>query len=330
MGSRVNRWGNLRKRHGNAHFLALVAREVAFQVAKWRAEAPEQWKAGARGLDVERLIRALDRAESLKIDPYLVPFVIMGAEWLFRVRPLTLADIHGSLDQLEGKLRGAGLGDTMPWQAALLVGGIYPGVVAGLRRRHYLVSLGQWAFPVRGWRDLVAGQEQGKKKQTVPARQAGKAGVAPALSPIITGLLVDAFAERAPTRDAGGRALAMEVASILRGRKIQSGDFGVLLRVASGPAPVGVIGVASASPGDLRTWLTLRWERAYRTYFEERGRDWPTFLVEVAHNPLAVFQPLADVFAVAQLYDVAWWYELSPRRKAANPAGPQPSSRKDR
>ena len=44
----------------------------------------------------------------------------------------------------------------MPWEESLLVGGIYGGARNGLRGARYLVSLGQWAFPVKGWRDLVS------------------------------------------------------------------------------------------------------------------------------------------------------------------------------
>lgn len=332
MGRRVNRWGNLRKRQGNAHFLALVAAEVAAQVATWRAEAPAQWKPRQRELDVERLRLALHRAKSLKVDPYLVAFVIMGAEWLFRARPLGLDDIHGCLDQIEAKLRSRGLGDTLPWQASLVVGGIYPGVVKGLRRARYMVSLGEWAFPVRGWRDLVAGQEHERKNKSLRHPWGpGKPGKVPALSPIIAGLLVDSFAERAQPPGGGGRALAIDVSSILRGGKIQSGDFGVLLRAASGPAPAAVTGVPDAAPAELRSWLMLRWESAYRNCFE-RKRTWSTFFVEAAHNPLAVFGPLANPAVVAQLYDIAWWHDLSPRRTRSKAPAPErrPASKKAR
>src|SRR2546422_6844962 len=91
----------------------------------------------------------------------------MGTEWLFRARPLTQRDLEGTLDQLEAKLRGMGLGDAMPWEASLVVGGIYDGARRGLRGARYLLSLGQWAFPLKGWRNLVAGQERGRKNKTL-------------------------------------------------------------------------------------------------------------------------------------------------------------------
>src|SRR5262249_6527819 len=151
-----------------------------------------------RQLDAERLRLALHRADHLQVDPYLLAYVILGAEWLFRARPLTEDEIAASLDQLESRLRRMGIGDSMPWEASLLVGGIYPGVVSGLRGARYLISLGRWAFPVRGWRDLVEGQERGRKRKTVPAAvKPKKPGRIPALSPIVVGILVDALAERA-------------------------------------------------------------------------------------------------------------------------------------
>jgi hypothetical protein len=331
MGRLPNRWGDLRKRRGNAHSLALAAPAIAFQVAKWRAELPANGKAKPRELDVERLRRALHRAESLQVDPYLVAFVVMGAEWLFRARPFEPEDIAASLDQLEAKLRAVGIGDVMPWEASLLVGGIYPGVLKGLRRGRYLVALGRWAVPARGWREVVAGQLADKKRS--PGREPGpsrKRGSIPELGPIVVGLLVDAFAARSVQPGGGGRALAMELASILRGRRIQSGDFGTLLRAASGPPPDKITGFPNECPADLRGWLASRWESAYRICFDEGKRYWSSFLVEAATNPLALFKPLADQDVVNQLYDVAWWHDLSPRRKSMAGKTPSPASKKGR
>ncbi len=311
--------------------MALAAPAIASQVVKWRAELPAQRKARQQELDVERLRLALHRAESLRVDPYLVAYVVMGAEWLFRSRPLEPEDLAKALDQLEAKLRQVGIGDVMPWEAALLVGGIYPGVEKGLRRGRYLVALGRWAFPAYSWRDIVVGQQQGTKRSLgqEPETQR-KRGSIPRLGPIIVGLLVDAFAARVQRPGAGGRALAMELASILSGREIKSGDFGTLLRASTGPAPKKVTGVPNTHPTDLREWLALRWESAYRICFDEGKRYWSTFLVEAAANPLALFKPLADPAVVAQLYEIAWWHDLSPRRKPATAEASRAASKKGR
>jgi hypothetical protein len=256
-------------------------------------------------------------------------YVIMGAEWLFRARPLTQRDVEGALDRLEAKLRRMGLGDAMPWEASLLVGGMYDGARRGLRGVRYLVSLGQWAFPLQGWRDLVAGQERGRKNKTLAhSWKPGKPGKIPALSPIVAGILTDAFAERAQPPGGGSRALALEIASILQGKKIQPGDFGVWIRAASGPVPLAATGVPDVSPADLRTWLALRWESAYQSWFAQPQRYWSSLMVEAADNPLALFGPLGHADVVAQLYGVAWWHSPSPRRRTARSVGRRPPSGK--
>lgn len=315
MGRRVNRWGIVEKWQGKAPFLSRVAPAVAFQVEKWRNEVPEQWGTERRGLDAERLRLALHRADYLKVDPYLVAYVIMGAEWLFRTRPLTQQDIEDSLDQIEAKLRTMGIGGSMPWHSSLLVGGIYRDVVAGLRGAPHLVSLGRWAFPIKGWRDLVAGQERGRKLKTLTDVSKGtKPGRAGALSPIIAGLLVDSFAERAGQAGVGARALAIEVASILRGSEIEPSDFARWVHAALSPAPEANTGVLGTPPADLRNWLLLRWNSAYEMCFKNPRRYWSTFLIEAATNPVAVFLALADPDVVTQLYGIAWWRTRSPRR----------------
>src|SRR5207244_2273870 len=139
--------------------------------------------------------------------------------------------VEDTLDCIEAKLQAIGIGGSMRWQSSLLVGGIYRGVLAGLHGAPYLVSLGRWAFPIKGWRDLVAGQERGRKRKTLPrAVKRRKSGEAGALSPIIVGILVDGFAEQAGQAGTGARALAIEVASILRGATTQPSDFGRWLR----------------------------------------------------------------------------------------------------
>jgi hypothetical protein len=325
MAGRTNRLGNPPKWHGKAHFLDSVASEVAFHVAKWRAEAPEQWGERPRELDVERLRRVLHDADHMKLDPYLVAFLIMGTEWLFRVRPLKQEDAERSLDELELRLQRTALSDSQPWQASLIVGGIYPVVSRGLRAARYVVSLGTWAFPIHGWRDVVAGHERDRARKAIgDKRDSQKPGKVPVLSPIIAALIVDSLgAEVTPPRT-GSRALALEVASMLRGRKIQAGEFGVWWRAAAGQAPKTACGVAGVSPSTLRDWLALRWKSAYQIRFEEVGRVahqkryWSTFLIEATHNPRSVFAALADAKVVTELYAIPWYHDLSPRRSKAH------------
>ena len=295
----------------------VVAPEVAAYVRTWREECPELWTRDKRQIDATALREALGQADRLHLDPYLVAYAVMGAEWLFRARPLMLRDLEADLDELEERLCRSAIADARPHLASLLVGSIARALAGGLKGTRYYVALGEWATPIAGWRHLVAVQERDQKKKTVAApREPAKSGQIPALSPVIAGLVVEGLAERVCGAGRGGTALALKVASILRGRRIQSGEFGIWRRGALGPAPDLPTGVAGdPAPADLREWLLRRWKSAYEMCFDERKRTWSAFLVEAAHNPYSVFGPLANPEALTHLYAIPWSQDLSPKRK---------------
>ena len=73
-----------------------------------------------------------------------------------------------------------------------------------------------------------------------------------------------------------------------------------------------------------------RWESAYKACFHARGHLWSRFVVDIAHNPLGVFLSLADPAVVSHLYEIAWWHDLSPRRKMARAPQRRAPSKKAR
>src|SRR2546427_6600694 len=100
--------GRLRKpseQGGNAHLLSLVASQAAHQVMAWRKEVETEGGAGLLEIEAPDLHKTLVRAESFGLDPYMVAFVIMGAEWLFRARRLKREEIEAKLDELQQRLR---------------------------------------------------------------------------------------------------------------------------------------------------------------------------------------------------------------------------------
>src|SRR5262249_43423985 len=130
MSTDSHRLGIGRNPRGKAHFLNLVAPQVADCVRAWRAECPELWPKDQREIDPAALRQALGQAQRLRLDPYLVAYVVMGAEWLFRARPLTLQDLEDDLDQLERRLARSTIAGTRPRLASPVTGGIAR-VVAG-------------------------------------------------------------------------------------------------------------------------------------------------------------------------------------------------------
>ncbi len=282
---------------------------------RWREENPEQWRPDRREIDAAELYAALDGAERISLDPYLLVYVVMGAEWLFRARPLTRRDVEASLDQFEFRLRRMAIADFEPWRASLLVGASARAAFEGLKRARYLVSLGLWAAPMGGWRDFLPPQKAAKSRPTGEPLDSPKAGKIPTLSPIVAGIIVEGLAERAGRLGKGGKALALRIASLLRGRAIQRGEYGVWRRAVSIPAAGPPVGAPDATqPPTLREWLIRRWASAYENAFVACKRDWAGYLVEAAYNPHALFGPVADPDVVSLLYSLSWYHEVSPRR----------------
>jgi hypothetical protein len=154
---------------------------------------------------------------------------------------------------------------------------------------------------------LVAAQERDQKRKTVDQpRGRAKPGKIPALSPIVAGIVIEGLAESVCGTRNGGTALGINVASILRGRVIQSGEFGIWRRRTSGPAPNLPTGNDGSLPVDLRGWLVQRWRSAYEICFVDRRLPWSGYLMEAANNPHSLFAPLADPEAVTLLYSVPW------------------------
>jgi hypothetical protein len=334
---RVRRLGIREKSGVNAHFLDL---EVARCVRRWRQESPEQWKPGKWDLDGDALREVLHQAESMGIDPCLVAHVVMGVEWLFRERPMTPKEVEAVLDEIEERFRRSGFADSKPWLASLVVGAIAPDVLEGLKRTRYLISLRQWATPKFGWRNLALGQGGGAKQARLG--DPSKPGKTTTLSPIIASLVVEGIAERLVPPRGGSRSLALGLASLLKGSKVQAGDYGVWRRATAIAPPVASSGMSelpasspeatgswdsdgdpnhewlvrtfSFPPSDLRDWLVQRWVSSFLIAFIEKKRGWRAYLHEAAHNPLVLFLPVANLEVVSSLYSLSWYHDVSPRR----------------
>ena len=313
------RLGIPRKRGPNARFRDLAAAQVAWYVEKWRRDAPEQWSAAAR-IDVPALRDSFDAAKTLDVDPYLVGYVVMGTEWLFRVRRLTQDEILSILDQAEATV--GRLVDTRPWVASLATAALAPQAAAALAKVPFYIGMGQWSLPGRGWRTIAGMLERDRKRKTVDAHpKPAKSGAIPALSPIIAGLVAEGLAERALTPRRGNTAFALKVASNLRGRRVQLGEFGEWRASAEQAPPSSSTGdQLPAAPASLREWLVRRWQSAYDIAFMEGKRTWSAYLVEAAHNPLTLFAPLCDLSVLSQLYATTWHRR---RPKAPRPASAQ-------
>lgn len=300
---------------GNAHFLDEIASQVAVHVAKWRAEIPELWKPRYYSLDEARLRAFLERAASKGLAPKFVSHVILGSEWLFRARPLTQSDVEAHLDEIEQRLRRSVLADWKPWLAALVVGSIAQGVIEGLERTHYMVSLRQWAAPTYDWRSLLADRDGGSTRRGY-LLDSSKSGKIPRLSPILASLIIERAVENTSLPRSGSKALALELASILFKRKIQPGEFNVWRRAIEIPAPSRPTGMPNdyVPPSNFRDWLVQRWMSSHYIAFAERNRDWAEYTFEAAHNPLALFAPVADLEVISLLYSLSWYHEVSRRR----------------
>jgi hypothetical protein len=280
----------------------LVASEVAHQVKAWRKEVESEWGAGSLEIEVPALHRSLVRAQSLGVDPYLVAFVVMGAEWLFRARRLTQEEIASKLDELEERLARSVLADWEPELASLLVGGIAESAFRALGGVVYLVSLGTWARPKYTWRSSL--QAPGAEELIYPP---GKPGAIAKLSPTIAGLIVEGLADRVCPPHHGSRALGIQIASILRKRRVQNGEFLQWRHRLSCAAPDLPTGCADEpAPKDLREWLIQRWMRAYDFTLGGSGSSWTVFLLAVADPPVGEFWQISDTNVLAALYSLPW------------------------
>ena len=329
MGRPANRLGIPEKRPQEAHFLDPLTLAVAWHVAGWRRENPEQWVVRQQEIDPTGLRAVLGKAERMGLDPYLVAHVILGAEWLFRARPLTQADIESTLDELERRLRRSTAFGLRPWLASLLVGAMAPAALRGLKKTRVLVSLGQWAGPDYDWRDLMLARQGAKRLPSGELLDRSKSGKIPNLSPILAAIIVEGLAEHAVGPREGSQALALAVATLLRKRAIQPGEYGVWRRAVGVDAPEWTTGDDDPlPPDDLRDWLVRRWrssyEMAYGSLLSEH-KDWAGYLVALAHNPLDVFGPLANLEAISYLYTLSWFHEVSPRRPEYKKGPPRKS-----
>jgi len=293
------------KQGGNAYLLGLVASEAAHQIRAWRREVETEWRAGSPEIEVSALRNALVRAESLGLDPYLVAYVIMGAEWLFRARRLTRPEIGTKLDELEQRLRQSLLAGWEPQLASLLVGGIAESAIKALDRVVYFVSLGTWAGPEYTWRQSLTARMEPSSVTRELIYPRGKSGAIPKLSPTIAGLIVEGLAEREGRRRGGAQALGMQIASILRRRKVLNGEFvqsRKRLSIAAPDLPTGL--TDEPEPRDLREWLIQRWIRAYDFAFGGSEPSWPVFLIAIADAPKAEFWQISEPDVLATLYSL--------------------------
>lgn len=295
------------KQGENAHLLDLVASEAAHQIKVWRKGVETEWGAGFLEIEVPTLRRVLVRAESLGLDPYLVAFVIMSAEWLFRARRLTREEIGTKLDELEERLRQS-VADWEPELASLLVGGIAESAFKALDRVVYLVSLRTWATPEYTWRDLLRAQADRSSAARKLIYPRTKRGAIPKLSPTIAGLIVEGLAERVCPPRGGAQALGIQVASLLRKRKVQNGEFLQWRKRLSMPAPdPPTRRTGEPEPKDLREWLIQCWVAAYNSKFGGSAPSWTVFLLAVADpTPRGEFWQLSNPQVLATLYSLPW------------------------
>lgn len=303
---------------GNAHFLDLVAREATYWIARWRQEV--SGTAGSARVEVHAhdLADVLKKAEGLRVDPYLVAFIVIGSEWLCRARPLTSKEIASCQEEMERHVRRVLLDEMKPEVASNLARLVERGI-SFPRTGRFLISLGEWGTREHAWRRLRFSEARGSLGALAGIVFPAKRGAVPELAPILAGLVVEGAAEKIMPARSGTNALGRQIATVLRGRPIQIGEFGLWREKLSVPLPDHA-GVRGESPRaeSLREWLIERWRWTYETAFDERsfdwwGRrfirsrhDWAGFMVQLAHNPFALFGPLVDPDVLMRLYSISW------------------------
>jgi hypothetical protein len=189
------------------------------QARPWLAQQVHEWRAavGDRGqIDREGLDEALAKLEVAGLPQGLAAYVVLGCEWLFRLRDFAAQDVGRFLRHLQAALEPVMGAD----EAEVVTKALEPGVRNQLRSHRQLAAALEWERPkVFPFGSNLKGVEGGvPTKPLIPIRP----GPAPKLAPWIAGLIVERLLEaRGPRRP----ALALGLTEALKGAPVDEKSF---------------------------------------------------------------------------------------------------------
>ncbi len=274
-------------------------------VRAWRSEVAGQWKGGLE-IDQEKMVALLHDGHRLGLDPEMVLWAVLGAEWLLRARPATDADVEAEL----AKIRNALLrGSSDPNHAILVEEVAGRALRRELKRRRFLVSYGAFTVPSAL---LLMGMARGSRPGTAAAparlRSAVKVrrGRIPNLGPIIAAVVIQGIAERFTRGRVKSDHLGRAAAKALLSREVLPVEFRKWKKRVN-------VSICDPRPHlseperrtTLRDWLVFRFERYYSN---TSGRlNWEGFCHEATTNPTFVFSSAGDQEDARSLYSLHWW-----------------------
>lgn len=198
------------------------------QINSWRKEAGIVRKINAMPLE-----RILTRIQKVGVEEELAAYVVLGCEWLFRVKRISDRDIEEMLLEIEDAL--VKILEPNDHLAYWMTEAIAPNFRKVLQKEgRMLVSLGLY-LPGESsiGRFLFREDEKGPKRtrptKVVPERR----GPIPWPAPWIASCLVERIF---PENYRGKTSLAMDLASVLAGRSIEPADFRRMRKALAGEA----------------------------------------------------------------------------------------------
>jgi hypothetical protein len=206
--------GNLQNRKDNSP-LHSAAEQMAEFIDIWRCEISEN-RDLAPNISPSKLEDFLKRAEKLGIRPTVSAYIILGCEFIFRIRRMTKRDINVFLDEMEARLVGGNDGLLTPLQAHILVKSVEPIAIEYLSRIRMPIAYGPWSssdYVGLFLSSMPLGERRQPKLLIKPRR-----GRIPTLGPIIAGVWIDTVAQKS-------KGLGIELCEILLQRKIQPQEF---------------------------------------------------------------------------------------------------------
>ena len=191
----------------------------ARQARPWLVQQVREWRAavGDRGqIDREGLDEALAKVAAAGLPQGLAAYVVLGCEWLFRLRDFGPQDVERFLRHIQATLEPVMGAD----EAEVVTKALEPGVLTQLRSHRQLAAVLEWEppklFPSGTNTEGVEGGVP--TKPLIPIRP----GPAPKLAPWIAGLIVERLLEaRGPRRP----SLGLGLTEALKGAHVDEKSF---------------------------------------------------------------------------------------------------------
>src|SRR5262245_24740748 len=173
----------------------------------WLVKQMSEWRiavGNGRRIDAEALRDVLQKLEEAGLPAGLPGYVVLGSEWLFRLRDFGEPDIRAFLARLQ-----RGLEPIVGSNAAHIVTeALEPGIRNRLRQHRQLAAVLEWGPPKR-W-PFAADPVEPPTEPLIPLRR----GPAPWLAPWIAGLVVERLLD---LKGLKGRPFGLDLVEVLRG-----------------------------------------------------------------------------------------------------------------